>query len=111
ATPLCWGVCGSTTGAPALKPGTYLIESGTHPSIQGPMGLYGILVVTAAPSGGTAGTAYGTGATAVTYNAEIPLLLSEIDPVQNAAVSAAVNTAGFSESRFGRDCTAAAAIR
>src|SRR5207244_7255986 len=25
---LCWGVCGSTTGAPALKPGTYLIESG-----------------------------------------------------------------------------------
>src|SRR5947208_9839346 len=75
ATPLCWGVCGSTTGAPALKPGTYLIESGTHPSIQGPMGLYGILVVTAAPSGGTAGPAYGTGAAAVTYNAEIPLLL------------------------------------
>src|SRR6266480_5833380 len=31
-----------------LKPGTYLIESGTHPSIQGPMGLYGILVVTTA---------------------------------------------------------------
>src|SRR6266550_8451506 len=32
----------------ALRPGTYLIESGTHPSIQGPMGLYGILVVTTA---------------------------------------------------------------
>ena len=31
-----------------LAPGTYLIESGTHPSIQGPMGLYGILVVTTA---------------------------------------------------------------
>src|SRR2546429_4003329 len=31
---LCWGVCG--VGRPALKPGTYLIESGTHPSIQGP---------------------------------------------------------------------------
>ena len=28
------------------NPGTYLIESGTHPSIQGPMGLYGMLVVT-----------------------------------------------------------------
>ena len=40
---LCWGVCGA--GAPALKPGTYLIESGTHPSIQGPMGLYGILEI------------------------------------------------------------------
>jgi FtsP/CotA-like multicopper oxidase with cupredoxin domain len=83
----------------ALRPGTYLIESGTHPSIQGPMGLYGILVVTTAPAGTTAGTAYpavGTAA-AVTYNAEIPLLFSEIDPVQNKAVNAAVNTAGFSE--------------
>ncbi len=82
-----------------LKPGTYLIESGTHPSIQGPMGLYGVLVVTTAPSGGIAGTAYPTTAshTAVTYNAEVPLLLSEIDPVQNAAVNAAVNTKGFSE--------------
>src|SRR5438309_10012772 len=92
---LCWGVC--ATGGPALTPGTYLIESGTHPSIQGPMGLYGILVVTTAPSGTTAGTAYGTGATAVTYNADIPLLLSEIDPVQNLAVGQAVGTAGFSE--------------
>src|SRR6266513_182028 len=80
-----------------LKPGTYLIESGTHPSIQGPMGLYGILVVTTAPSGTTAGTAYGTGATAVTYNADLPLLLSEIDPVQNLAVGKAVGTAGFNE--------------
>jgi len=47
---LCWGVCGA--GGAALKPGTYLIESGTHPSIQGPMGLYGILVVTTAPGAG-----------------------------------------------------------
>ena len=74
------------------KPGTYLIESGTHPSIQGPMGLYGILVVTAAPAGATPGTAYpAVGTTpAVTYNAEVPLLFSEIDPVQNNAVQAAV---------------------
>jgi hypothetical protein len=93
---LCWGVCGA--GGPALKPGTYLIESGTHPSIQGPMGLYGILVVTTAPSG-TPGTAYGTvgSATAVTYNADIPLLLSEIDPLQNNAVNLAVQTTGFAE--------------
>jgi Bacterial Ig domain len=89
-----------------LRPGTYLIESGTHPSIQGPMGLYGILVVTTAPTatsgaetapgcaypGATAGTC------AVPYDAEVPLVLSEIDPVQNTTVSAAVNTAGFSES-------------
>src|SRR5512139_2256330 len=26
----------------SLRPGTYLIESGTQPSIQGPMGLYGV---------------------------------------------------------------------
>ncbi|PYU44661.1 MAG: hypothetical protein DMG54_08485, partial [Acidobacteria bacterium] len=83
----------------ALRPGTYLIESGTHPSIQGPMGLYGMLVVTTAPVGTTAGIAYpAVGTTpAVNYNAEVPLLLSEIDPVQNRAVSTAVNTAGFSE--------------
>ena len=81
-----------------LKPGTYLLESATHPSIQGPMGLYGILVVTAAPTstGGTE-TAAGTAYPGVSYDAEIPLLLSEIDPVQNRTVAAAVNTAGFSE--------------
>jgi hypothetical protein len=100
---------GSTTTPTALnwaylKPGTYLLESGTHPSIQGPMGLYGILVVTSAPAatGGVetaAGTAYPAvtaAVSAVTYDAEIPMLLSEIDPVQNNAVSTAVNTAGFS---------------
>src|SRR6267378_347442 len=83
----------------ALRPGTYLIESGTHPSIQGPMGLYGILVVTTAPVGATAGTAYPAVGTvpAVTYGAEIPLLLSEIDPVQNNAVAKAVTLPGFSE--------------
>ncbi|HVO61600.1 MAG TPA: Ig-like domain-containing protein [Terriglobales bacterium] len=76
------------------RPGTYLIESGTHPSIQGPMGLYGILVVTSSPSGGSTGTAY----PGVSYNAEIPLLFSEIDPIQNKAISTAVNKVGFDES-------------
>ena len=84
-----------------LKPGTYLLESGTHPSVQVPMGLIGMLVVTAAPSGGTAGTAYPAAGTApaVSYNAEVPLEFSEIDPVQNKTVDAAVRTAGFSETR------------
>ncbi len=59
------------------------------------MGLYGILVVTTAPAGTTAGTAY----PGVTYNADVPLLLSEIDPVQNNAVSTAVSTPGFSETK------------
>src|SRR5713101_7890710 len=92
------------TATNPLRPGTYLIESGTHPSIQGPMGLYGILVVTTAPVGTTAGTAYpgsAVGVTpvvpAVTYNAEIPLMLSEIDSVQNNAVAKALTLPGFSE--------------
>jgi hypothetical protein len=91
---------GSTTALTwkAPRAGTYLIESGTHPSIQGPMGLYGILVVTSAPTA-TAGTetAAGIAYPGVNYDADVPVLLSEIDPVQNNAVSAAVNTAGFSE--------------
>ena len=99
---------GTTTSLtwPLLKPGTYLLESGTHPSIQVPMGLIGVLVVTTAPSGTTPGTAYpGVGTAghhripAVKYNAELPLEFSEIDPVQNAAVNTAVNTAGFSETK------------
>src|SRR6266478_352323 len=87
----------------ALKPGTYLIESGTHPSIQGPMGLYGVLVVTTAPTTTagvtTPGTAYPMTSTTpvVNYDADVPLVLSEIDPVQNKAVSFAVSTPGFSE--------------
>src|SRR6266404_4956867 len=94
ATPLTWS---------NLKPGTYLIESGTHPSIQGAMGLYGVLVVTTAPTTvAPLGTAYWAAGVAVArsqYNSELPLVLSEIDPVQNRAVDAAVSTAGFSETK------------
>ena len=94
---------GNTTTLTWTTPraGTYLLESGTHPSIQGPMGLYGMVVVTTPPAGATAGTAYpAAGATpAVTYNADVAMLFSEIDPVQNDAVNTAVNTAGFSETK------------
>ena len=66
------------------------------------MGLFGVLVVTTAP-GCNPGTAYGTGLTAVTYNSEVPLLFSEIDPVQNRAVDAAVKTPGFTKRQSGPD--------
>ena len=82
-----------------LLPGTYLLESGTHPSIQGPMGLYGIVVVTAPPvaaAGSVAGTA-GAAYAGVYYDSEIPVLMSEIDPGQNGAVNTAVTSVGFSE--------------
>jgi len=87
-----------------LRPGTYLLESGTHPSIQVPMGLHGIVVVTTAPTatvasgtGVTTETAQGTAYPGVAYDAELPVEFGEIDPVQNTAVNAAVNTANFSE--------------
>ncbi len=105
ATEVAPGAAGTTALVwSSLQPGTYLIESGTHPSIQGPMGLYGILVVTNAPGAAagvetSSGTAYGTTSSGVHYDAEVPVLLSEIDPVQNAAVAAAVNTVGFSETQ------------
>jgi len=88
-TEVATGVTASLTWT-APRAGTYLLESGTHPSIQGPMGLYGIVVVTDAAGG----NAYPN----VKYTADVPVLLSEIDPVQNAAVQKAVNTPGFSES-------------
>src|SRR3984957_16925647 len=91
----------------SLRPGTYLIESGTHPSIQATMGLYGILVVTTpANANGTTAPAYTYSACTSTpqpgcdsYDANVPVLLGEIDPAQNMSVDAAVRTAGFSETQ------------
>lgn len=63
--------------------GTFLYESGTNPSIQVPMGLYGAMIVDpTAP-----GQAYDDPSTA--YDSEAVLVLSEIDPDLNA------NPAGF----------------
>ncbi len=79
----------------ALKPGTYLIETGTYPSIQGPMGLYGVLVVTVPSTAAAAGTAYPAPAGALPantaglpYDADAVAMMSEIDPVQNSSVDA-----------------------
>ena len=94
-----------------LQPGTYLYETGTMPSLQAPMGMYGVLVVTTPPAGtcsvttattcstsaecpsgetcntSTPGTAY----PGVSYDDDAALLFSEMDPVQNAAVDAAAS--------------------
>jgi len=75
-----------------LTPGTYLIESGTEPSIQGPMGLYGVLVVTDPASTPAAPQAYGT-----LYDKDVVLLLSEIDPTQNIEVAQVVQNTGFKD--------------
>ena len=61
-----------------FKPGTYLYQSGTHPSVQVQMGLYGAVKKDAA-----AGEAY----TGILYNNEATLVFSEIDPALHAAVA------------------------
>ena len=67
-----------------LKPGTYLYYSGTHASVQVQMGLYGAVTIDAA-----AGQAYTPTATNpdTTYDSEVILLLSEIDPEIHDAVA------------------------
>jgi FtsP/CotA-like multicopper oxidase with cupredoxin domain len=64
-----------------LKAGTYLYATGARPSLQQPMGLYGVLIVT----DGATGNAYAGRST----DADAVYLFSEVDPVQNAAVQAA----------------------
>ncbi|WP_455209185.1 tandem-95 repeat protein [Kaarinaea lacus] len=60
------------------KPGTYLYVSGTHPSVQVQMGLYGAV---------TSDAAIGEAYPGVTYDTEVVMLYSEIDPALHAAVS------------------------
>jgi hypothetical protein len=66
-----------------IKPGTYLYSSGTHPQVQVQMGLYGALTKDA----GTGNVAYSRDATNITYNHQVTLLYSEIDPALHAAVA------------------------
>jgi FtsP/CotA-like multicopper oxidase with cupredoxin domain len=66
----------------ALRTGTYLYQSGTQPSLQVPMGLYGALVVV------DGSEAY----PGITPDGDAVLLFSEIDPVQNSRVAAGTGT-------------------
>lgn len=74
-----------------LKPGTFLYESSTNPSVQIPLGLYGALVVNPAPPLPPASaTAYNSLASA--YDSQNVVLFSAIDPALNAAITAAPTT-------------------
>jgi FtsP/CotA-like multicopper oxidase with cupredoxin domain len=64
-----------------LKPGTYLVESGSHQAVQIPMGLYAVLVVDEAANA----QAYPDASTA--YTGDAVLVFSEVDPLLNAAVA------------------------
>ena len=63
-----------------LKPGTFVYHSGSHPALQVQMGLFGMVTVKVAP-----GTAYP--AVAIGLGGEVPVILSEIDPVLHQAVA------------------------
>lgn len=72
---------------PSLKAGTYLYQSGTYPSLQVPMGLYGALAVHQDATQAYPG---------VSTQAESLLLFSEVDPLQNRRVDTASNFAQIS---------------
>lgn len=61
----------------AIKSGTYIYQSGTHPSVQVQMGLYGGVKKETSP-----GNAYNN----APYDREVVLFYSEIDPALHAAV-------------------------
>jgi FtsP/CotA-like multicopper oxidase with cupredoxin domain len=86
-----------TWAAANVKEGTYLYQSGTHPSVQVQMGLYGPLIVY--PGSGQVFGAPGTADAApaapggnaarpaVNYDTEAVILFSEIDPALHDAVT------------------------
>lgn len=89
------GSSGTYTFA-SLRAGTFLYESGTYPSIQVPMGLYGALVV--GPGAGVCAdsaesAAYDSEETC--YDSDTVLVFSELDPLQNYAVSMAASEAEY----------------
>lgn len=61
-----------------LRPGTYLYHSGSHPAVQRPMGLYGVMT-----HDYLAGQAY----TNIVYNRELILCYGEIDPGLNKLIA------------------------
>jgi hypothetical protein len=62
-----------------FKPGTYLLHSGTDPSIQVPMGLYCVIKKDSAT-----GQAYSVN---TSYDTDAVIVFSEIDPLQNQNVA------------------------
>ena len=67
-----------------VKAGTYLYQSGTMPQIQVQMGLYGVVRKDAPPPLTPGRNAYPN----VSYDNELTILLSEVDPALHEAVAA-----------------------
>ena len=73
-----------------VAPGTFLYHSGSHPAVQVQMGLYGALI-----RSNSNGRAYPN---AAPHDAEVTLLLSEIDPALHDAVASNGFGPGFAMS-------------
>jgi FtsP/CotA-like multicopper oxidase with cupredoxin domain len=74
-----------------MRPGTFLYESGSHPQVQIPMGLYGAVIVrdtNPAQANKAYGAADPAGKSSFDYEAP-PVLFSEVDPNLNTLVSLA----------------------
>jgi len=74
----------ATYNWPAVKNGTYLYQSGTHPQVQVQMGLYGALTSDALAASATNNAEAYTG---IPYSQSVTMLLSEVDPALHASVA------------------------
>lgn len=70
-----------------LRPGTYLYESGTHQAVQVQMGLYGAMTLNAADAVAGPPAVLPQAYPGVSYDTEVTLLYSEVDPALHAAVA------------------------
>ncbi len=71
----------------APRAGSYVYQSGTHPAVQVQMGLYGAVIVEAAPSAGCTPRCAYSGVTGADYTKEIVAVYSELDPGLHASVA------------------------
>jgi|GEM_PF-2766679 len=69
------------------RPGTFLLQSGSHVSAQVPMGLYAVVKKNAVDGVSPAGEAYGA---TTPFQNEVVFLFSEVDPALNNAVATGI---------------------
>lgn len=79
-----------------LKPGSFLLHSGTHPQAQVQMGLHALVRQDAPPLDTTARRLYAAAATDTdaSFDVDAAVLLSEIDPAQHALIASTLGTDG-----------------
>lgn len=79
-----------------LRPGTFLLQSGTHPQVQVQMGLSALIKEDAPPVDVGSRRLYAAAAsdTNANFDVDVGVLLSEIDPAQHALIAATLGTDG-----------------